>query len=51
MYKEDLVLNNSQWLIYHKAWSNQTKLGKSGPESNANEETHNILQTTASDEI
>ena len=24
MYKEDLVLNNLQWLIYHKTQPNQT---------------------------
>ena len=26
MYKEDFVLNNLQWLIYHKTKPNQTKL-------------------------
>ena len=26
MYKEDLVLNNLQWLICHKTQPNQTKL-------------------------
>ena len=25
MYKEDLALNNLQWLIYHKTKPNQTK--------------------------
>ena len=25
MYKEDLALNNLQWLICHKTQSNQTK--------------------------
>ena len=25
MYKEDLALNNAQWLIYHKTKPNQTK--------------------------
>ena len=26
MYKEDLALNNQQWLICHKTQPNQTKL-------------------------
>ena len=26
MYKQDLALNNLQWLIYHKTQSSQTEL-------------------------
>ena len=26
MYKQDLILNDEQWLIYHKTQTNQTKL-------------------------
>ena len=26
MYKEDLILNSLQWLVYHKRQSNQTKI-------------------------
>ena len=29
MYKEDLALNNLQWLICYKTKPNQTKLGQS----------------------
>ena len=28
MYKEDLALNDLQWLIYHKTKTNQTKFKK-----------------------
>ena len=32
MYKEDLTLNNLQWLICHKTQPNQTKPGSNGNE-------------------
>ena len=53
MYKQDLVLNNLQWLICHKTKPNQTGTttsGQSGPESNGNEEevyTSQIFKTEA----
>ena len=28
MYKEDLALNNQQWLVYHETQPNQTKPNK-----------------------
>ena len=45
VYKEDLTLNNLQWLICHKTQPNQT-LSQSGPGSNGNEGVLRIPQSS-----